>query len=91
MIGFPLIIYRSPLPHTYTLSFLHRHPESFRPVTSAPTHYYNPYSHLEPVQPLYFCAYMGPADFWEVLPGHLWPQIFSHYVGPPVISVFCIH
>ena len=40
MIGFPLIIYRSPLPHTYMLSFLHRHPESFRPVTSAPTHFF---------------------------------------------------
>ena len=39
MIGFPLrAIYHSPLPHTYTLSFLYRHPESFRPVTSAPTH-----------------------------------------------------
>ena len=37
MIGFPLTIYHSPLPHTYTLSFLHRHPESYRPVTSAPT------------------------------------------------------
>ena len=44
VIGFPLIIYHSPLPHTYTLSFLHRHPESFRPVTSAPAHFFHPYS-----------------------------------------------
>ena len=42
IIGFPLIIYHSPLPHTYVLSSLHRppesYPESYRPVTSAPTH-----------------------------------------------------
>ena len=31
MIGFPLTIYHSPLPHTYTLSFLHRHPERVVP------------------------------------------------------------
>ena len=30
----------------HTLSFLHQHPVSYRPVTSAPTHYYNPYSHF---------------------------------------------
>ena len=39
MIRSSLIIYHSPLTHTYTLLFLHRHPESFRPVTSAPTHF----------------------------------------------------
>ena len=32
------------LPHTHTLSSLHRPPESYRPVTSAPTLYYKPYS-----------------------------------------------
>ena len=30
-------IYRSPLPNTYALSSLHRLPESYRPVTSAPS------------------------------------------------------
>ena len=51
IIGSSLIIYHSPLPHTYTLSFLHRHPESYRPVTSAPTHYFNQYSHQVPLLP----------------------------------------
>ena len=37
------------LPHTHTLSSLHRPPESYRPVTSAPTLYYKPYSHDAPV------------------------------------------
>ena len=35
----------SVLFHTHLLSFLHRHPESLRPVTSAPTIFSNPYSH----------------------------------------------
>ena len=46
--GSSLIIYHSPLPHTYALSSLHRPPESYRPVTSAPTLFYNLYSHRNP-------------------------------------------
>ena len=49
------IIYHSPLPHTYALSSLHRPPESYRPVTSDPTLYVNPYSHM-------LCPH--PAQVW---------------------------
>ena len=38
IIGSFLIIYHSPLPHTYALSSLHRPPESYRPVLHAPIH-----------------------------------------------------
>ena len=45
IIGFPSLSI-SVLSHTHLLSFLHRHPESLRPVTSAPTIFSNPYSHI---------------------------------------------